>query len=157
MINHKFVIYSPPPFSCITIYYVQLFPQSLFTTFNVVLCDCNMALWYAWNPVSERITDPIDINRPNVPTEPIIYCPSVLMTPFGPAPFCKMENPPNKTPTQTPTVDPISAPILNLSKLEGWCWAYWYCWTGGIVRRNGAKSLGFTPKIRRYAHAPVLQ
>ena len=125
-----------PSFFCNSIYYLQLFRhrkpfltlysyllfatfQSLFTTFNVVLCDCNMALWYAWNPVSERITDPIDINRPNVPTEPIIYCPNVLMTPLGPAPFCKMENPPNKTPTQTPTVDPISAPILNFSKLEG--------------------------------------
>ena len=76
-----------------------------------------MALWYAWKSASDLITDPIDINKPNVPTEPMIYSNYVLITPFGPAPFCKIENPPNKTPTQTPTVEPIMAPILNFSAL----------------------------------------
>lgn len=79
------------------------------------------------------MTEPIDINKPNVPTEPMMYWPRVRMTPLGPAPFCKMENPPNKTPTQTPTVDPIIRPILNLSKFSGWCWAYWYWGAGGIL------------------------
>lgn len=69
--------------------------------------------------VSDRIILPIDMKKPKVAPEPAMYCPNVLITPFGPAPYRMMLTEPNMKPMMTPTVPPIMAPILNLSKAEG--------------------------------------
>lgn len=41
-------------------------------------------------------------------------CPSVLMIPFGPAPYRKMLTVPKIKPMMTPTLPPIIAPILTV-------------------------------------------
>jgi len=69
--------------------------------------------------VSVRIVLPIDMKNPNVAPEPNMYCPNVLITPFGPAPYLIMLTEPKMNPMITPTVLPIIAPILNLSVIDG--------------------------------------
>lgn len=73
----------------------------------------------SWEIVSVRIMLPMDIKNPKVAPEPIIYCPSVRPTPFGPAPYLMMLTEPNIKPIMTPTVLPIIAPIFHLSKADG--------------------------------------
>jgi len=66
-----------------------------------------------------RIVLPIDMKNPKVAPDPSIYCPRVLITPFGPAPNLMMLTEPKINPIITPTVLPIIKPILNLSNVDG--------------------------------------
>jgi len=65
------------------------------------------------------MTLPMDMKHANVVPEPSIYCPRVLMTPFGPAPDLRIVTEPKMKPMMRPTVPPIIAPILSLSNVDG--------------------------------------